>query len=168
MGLEPGFNKRYSPEQVKEHEENRERFDLQISNDTVRGKWDPSWNSEDEQMAKIQTHAIFEKHLREGLKEGGVRMREDDLQKLISVNGPLLRTIGSRIERQAGNLPSFKVTDVFGGQNHPRMTHGDDAQELARRYPMESLQKAAEKALQKTENEIKQREEDVPNAVDEM
>ena len=155
MGLEEKRDDRgLTSKQVKDYKESREQFRHQISNDHVRGKSKPEWGFEDEQMAKIQTHAIFEKHLREELKTQGVQMSEDDLQKIISIDSPLLRIIGERIERKSDNPLSFSRTAIFDDPNKSRMIYGEGAQELAKQYPMEASQKAAKEAMEKTVNGI--------------
>ena len=160
MGLEMG-KRNASSEQEKKHEESTKRFELRVSNDFIKGKQVPK---EDQQMAKIQTHAVFEKHLREEMKQRGIQIREDDLQKIMTIGDRssrhVLGTISNNVERLSDSRDAsqtFRVRPVFDKQE-PRVIYGAEAAELAKRYPIDSLQKAAEAAMEKTTEEIKRGE----------
>lgn len=167
MGLEMG-KRNASSEQEKRHEESTKRFELRVSNDFIKGKQVPK---EDQQMAKIQTHAIFEKHFREEIKQRGIQMREDDLQKIMSISGqgsrPTLSTISNNVERLSDGRnvsQTFRLKPIFD-KIEPRTIYGAEAEELAKRYPMDELQKAAETAMEKTTEQIKRSES---SAIDEL
>src|SRR3989344_6704261 len=126
MGLEMG-KRNASSEQEKKHEESTKRFELRVSNDFIKGKQVPK---EDQQMAKIQTHAVFEKHLREEIKQRGIQMREDDLQKIMTIGDRgsrhVLGTINSNVERLSDSRdksPLFRTKPIFD-KLEPRTIYG--------------------------------------------
>lgn len=161
MGLEEGKKLRpdYTPEQEKKYDESRERFGLRVSNAALVGKSVPR---EGEQMAAVQTHAIFEKYLRLELQKMGVQMREDDLQKIMSASSEGFSTISHRVTRKTNTalrlLPWFNIKPFFGAGEEQDVYSDEDVKELSERYPIDKLREASFKAWEDTRLELKREE----------